>query len=123
MLCPNSEQNVNHEILHNGYQVVISQKNLSRMMDVCESGHTFPFLKQLTFYRKEAFDLSAYYANGSSETLIGKIQIFFFPLADQTPRNARRSALLHCLDDNHKFFPNTIFTKREIRLEKPFRSF
>ena len=46
-------------------------------MDVCDSGHTFPFLKQLTFYRKEAFDLNAYYANGDSETLIGRVYIQF----------------------------------------------
>ena len=41
-------------------------------MDVCENGHGFPFLKQLTFYRKEAFDLSAFYTLGNSPALIGK---------------------------------------------------
>lgn len=49
-------------------------------MDVCERGHTFPFLKQLTFYRKEAFDLHAYVANGNSQKSIGKVMKYPLPL-------------------------------------------
>jgi hypothetical protein len=45
-------------------------------MDVCENGHAFPFLKQLTFYRKEAFDLSAFYTRENSQAVIGIVGVF-----------------------------------------------
>ena len=47
-----------------------------RAMDVCENGHAFPFLKQLTFYRKEAFDLSAFYTRENSQAVIGMVGVF-----------------------------------------------
>ncbi|XP_028406381.1 97 kDa heat shock protein-like [Dendronephthya gigantea] len=47
----------------------------SGSMDVCDDGHAFPFLKQLTFYRREAFDLSAFYLRENSPALIGRFSV------------------------------------------------
>lgn len=42
-------------------------------MDVCDFGHTFPFIKQLTFYRKEAFEVKAFLKRENLDVLIGNV--------------------------------------------------
>ena len=55
-------------------------------MDVCDSGHVFPFLKQLTFYRKEAFDLNAFYKRENPQALIGIVGVFRHIMSHYLPR-------------------------------------
>lgn len=51
-------------------------------MDVCDKGDTFPFLKQLTFYRKEPFDLTALYSREDTQPLtLGTLHITYYFLA------------------------------------------
>lgn len=40
---------------------------------MCDFGHTFPFIKQLTFYRKEAFEVKAFLKRENLDVLIGNV--------------------------------------------------